>query len=382
MNTLKAQIFFRIACCGLALLAVNGARAEDFQPSRFLLVFETSSAVKKNLPAIQQTLDQLFSSNLQNQMQENDDLAVWTVDDSLHTGTFPLASWSPDDAVTYSDHLKEFLGQQRFTRHASLAPLQPLLNRVAKNSEHLTVLIFCDSQSHLMGTPYDAGVNSIITNAATKGVSAPFILVLRANHGTYLGCSVNRSTPLNFPKFPPPPPKSEPPPPVVVAKPAPATPAVVVPPVPALIIVGTNAGTDPALLTKPAPAPVPPIPTAPPPTTGMALPATPPPTTPKPASAATTTPPAVMQQAPPAPAPVPAPQVTSTPAIIVPSNTVVAAAEEVQADSLMRWPIVVAVGLLVIAAGLIGWLIAHARRPRGSLITTSLQNDPNLPRRK
>src|ERR1017187_103602 len=238
MNILTAQHFFRTAWRRGALLAgilaVSGVRAADApEPGRFLLVFETSPALKKNLPAVRQTLNVLFASNLQNEMQENDDLAVWTADQDLHTGTFPLASWSPADAVMYSARVKDFLGRQNFTRRGSLAAVQPLLNRVVKNSERLTVLIFCDGQSRLLGTPYDSGVNEIITNAGAKAKAAQplFVLVLRSYHGEYLGCSMNRSAPLNFPKFPPPPK----PDPVTVIKPTPvAGPAVV--PVPALII--------------------------------------------------------------------------------------------------------------------------------------------------
>src|ERR1039457_1085065 len=105
MNILTAQHFFRTAWRRGRLLAgiwaASGGRPADApEPGRFLLVFETSPALKKNLPAVRQTLNVLFASNLQNEMQENDDLAVWTADQDLHTGTFPLASWSPADAAS------------------------------------------------------------------------------------------------------------------------------------------------------------------------------------------------------------------------------------------------------------------------------------------
>ncbi len=424
MNSLMAQFCFRRARRWLpllaGLLALTGVRAAaPPQADRFLLVFETSHALKKNLPAIRATLDRLFSSNLQNEMRVNDDLAVWTVDERLHTDTFPLASWAPADAEAYSARLQDFLRRQRFPWHASLAALQPLLNRVMKDSDRLTVLIFCDSQSRLLGTPYDSGVNEIITNAVArvKGDQPMFVVVLRSDHGEYLGCSVNRSLPLNFPKFPPPP-KPAPPPkvaPLPTAEPAAKVepqpvPAVVVPPVPALIIVGTNAGTNLSVLTNlaPAPAPVP----APKATVTANTPvanamATKPPPAAAPASEVVTSAPAPKMVAavpaqpasvsnPPAAVPVlptasaPALVAAAAPAVVTnqppasPANTMAVSAPETEtaSDTNSRWPLVLGGGLLAVAAGLVIWLAARSRRPRGSLITSSLQDDPRLPPRK
>ena len=390
MNHLTAQHFVRKAWRWSGLLAaiflVAGVQAGAAESGRFLLVFETSPGLKKNLPLVEQTLDGLFSSNLQHELRENDDLAVWTVDQDLHPGTFPLASWSPDDAQMYSARLKDFLEHQKFTRHASLAALQPLLNRVVKSSERLTVLIFCDGQSQLAGTPYDSGVNEILKKVLMNGKAGPTmcILVLRSYRGEYLGCSVNRSEPLDFPKFPPPP-KPEPP----VVKPAPiiaptmVAPAVVpTPSVPALIIIGTKVGTNPAALTEPASQP-------------KVQPATNPPATIPPASSATN-PPAITPASVPAPEPPPPaapvmaaptnpPTAMSSPASLpTVSNSTAAAtpAVDTSSDTGFQRLIFIGSGLLVAALGLVVWLATRSRRPRGSLITSSMQDDSRLPPRK
>jgi len=357
-----------------------GARADAPAPGRFLLVFETSPGLKKNLPAVKQTLDGLFSSNLQHEMQDNDDLAVWTVDQDLHTGTFPLASWSPADAAMYSARLKEFLGRQKFTRRASLAAVQPLLNRVVKNSERLTVLIFCDGQSSLLGTPYDNGVNEIIKKAAAESKSAPrlFILVLRSYRGEYLGGSVNRSLPLSLPRFPAPP-KPEPP----AVKPAPvAAPAVA--PVPALVIVGTNVGTNISVLTKPVTQPAPQLATNAPATN-------PPASAPKIVDAPAPSPtPVSNPHATVKPAPVAMPPIAAAPAVAAAANppaatnsTAVAATPvDTATDTGFQRLIFISGGLLVVALSLVIWLATRSRRPHGSLISRSMQDDPRQPPRK
>jgi hypothetical protein len=399
MNILTAHSFARSARRWGALLAaiflVVGARADAPGPGRFLLIFETSPGLEKNLPLVKQTLDGLFVSNLQHEMQDNDDLAVWTVDQDLHTGTFPLASWSPEDAEMYSSRLKDFLGRQSFTRHASLAAVQPLLNRVVKNSERLTVLIFCDGQSNLLGTPYDSGMNEIIKKAAAGGKGAPglFILVLRSYRGEYLGGSVNRSGPVNFPKFPPP---AKPEPSAVIKPTTVVAPTVV--PVPALIIVGTNVGTNLSAASKPVPQAAP-------------QPATNAPATNRPATApkivAALTPSPVPVSNPSAPvksAPVPAPVIQKNPApepvakmplatatemvaatnppMVTDSNAVAAPAADMSADSGFKNLILISGGMLVVAVGLVVWLVTRSRGPRGSLITSSMQDDRRLPPRK
>jgi hypothetical protein len=399
------------AVCALACLP-GRARAQS-QPDRFLFIYETSPVLKKNLPLIRDTVDGLFAGNLQNEIKTGDDLAIWTVDQAVHTGAFPLQSWSSDDAAATAEKLDDFMRHQHYTKHANLEAIQPLLNRVAHNSERLTVLIFCDSQSQLTGTPYDSGVNGILTNATARlhGEQVPFILVLRAYHGQYLGCSVNRSGVLNFPPFPQPPAPAPAPfvKTVMVTVPspssapssalesAPAKPATgpVVAPVPALIIVGTNAGTNVSLLSQappPAPAPRPqatnlvaaPVtpPAAPAPETTPAAPvAVNPPRVPTPV----TPPPAVPAHVVPSPvAATPPPAVpVATPPPAEPAATAVGAAktEPTPPDTGYFVPLVLGGGALIVAIALVVGFVVRARRPRGSLITSSMQDDPRRPPR-
>jgi hypothetical protein len=400
MNISLTRIFSRSTRRLLlaAVLIAAGAVRADTQTGRFLLIFETSPALKKNLPAMRQTLDTLFSSNFQNEMQENDDLAVWVVDKELHTVAFPLTSWSPAEASLYSQKLGEFLEKQSYTRHARLEPIQPVLNRVVKNSERLTVLIFCDSQSRLTETPYDTGVNEIITNAVAHGNAPPaFILAVRSYHGEYLGCSVNRSLPLNFPKFPAPP-KPAPAPVVTSAAPAPmpAPAPVVVTPMPALIIVGTNATTNisAATISQPLPAPAV-VSTVPKPAPPVVKP-----TTPAPAPQVVVPPPkpAPVTNLPPAPVPASQVEKISTPPAIaatppmvtnIPpapeshpvSNAAAASNDGPSPDTAWQKPLFIGLGALAVAGSLTGWLVARARRPRGSLITSSMRDDIRTPRR-
>ena len=429
--------------CGVAMLiavlltTTSGQAAETPQSDRFLLIFETSPAIKKNLPSIRQTLAKLLENNLQNEIQDNDDLAVWTVDQSPHPGLFPLESWTADDAAMYGERLGDFLRQQDFSRHADLAAVQPLLNRVAKKSERLTVLIFCDSRSRLLGTPYDSGVNETITNTAAKLKDGPIplILVLRSYHGEYVGCSVNRSLPLNFPQFPPPAPKPEP---VVNPIAAPALPPVIRPAspvVPSIIIVGTNVGNNVPLVPKPvAPLPSATAPALPPSTSETLTPVTPvgpppsaaPALVPTPVSPMPESPPKAVSVVPAIPVPAPAPALPTLPPpppapvspppakglpILAPGPQTAAATDPLlavspperslsanptgtrqsivagtvaegnasESGSLWLW---VGGGGFLAAAAFGVWLTTRARRVHPSLITSTMQEAPRWPPRK
>lgn len=407
-----------IALATLLLFTTVAAwAAEPPQSSRYLFIFETSPVVKKHLPDIQRILIKLFASNMQQEIHDDDDLAVWTVDEKLHRGIFPMLSWAPDEAAMYTARLYDFLGKQNYTRHATLDAMQPYLDEVVKTSDRLTIIIFCDSKSRLLGTPYDDSITGTITNAVAKtnGDPIPLILVLRSSRGEYVGSSVNVGSPLNFPAFPPPP------------KPAPAPVAKVervqAPPpaassVAPLIIVGTHVGTNIDAVTKmaaqstSAPPPRQPAPgvAANNPTASSAPIATPvvspallastttsqtptPAMVPAPLAAPAPAPAAALSPQPPVPAPAPQilshpePASATAPAAVVPisqpavstTNVVIAEAGGMPSGPASRWLLVAGGGALAVAGGLVVWLVMRSRRPASSLITSSMQNDPRTP---
>jgi hypothetical protein len=252
------------------ILFIPGLRAQPagaVEKERFLFIFETASEMKKRLPMTQKTLQNLVASGLNGQLQSGDSVGVWTFDRSLRTGQFPLQRWNPDDAAAIASGITAFIGKQSYAKDASFNALQPALSQVVKNSERLTVLIFCDGETEIGITPFDTGINGVFQKrkSGQKRARQPFIIVLRSQLGQYVGCTVNfPPTAVSFPEFPPlPPPPTPSAPPVLPVPPAPTNPPA--PPIfaPPLIIVGTNVGTNFPPAEPPAPA-VPTNPSAPP----------------------------------------------------------------------------------------------------------------------
>jgi hypothetical protein len=336
--------------------------------NRFLFVFGTSDEMKKRVPAVQMEINNLLAHNLDGQLGSGDSLGIWTFDQTLRTGQFPLQNWNPAMAVTIASNINKFVAKQRYSKRASFNALQPRLNQVIQASEQLTVLIFCDGEDEIKWTPYDAGINQVLQKrrAELKSTHQPFVLVLRTQQGEYIGCTVNFPPGMvNFPEFPPPP-APEP-------APAPASKHVATPPPPApsnpapLIIIGTKVQTNwppestnaapavatnlaPLLHTNPAPAvannPEPPLPA-------------------NPAPAAATN------------------DVSTMPAKIVPAEptNLIAPVQPVgpspeNSVSYHKGALLLGVGLLAAACALVALTFSRSRRnARNSLITRSMEKD-------
>ena len=170
-------------------------------------------------------------------------MGVWTFNQNLNTRGHPLQSWNPDDAAMIASNLTKFASNQHYAKSTRFEALQPLLNQVVQDSERLTVLIFCDGDGKINGTPFDDAINQMFQEkkSAQKKAREPLVILLRSQLGQYVGCTVSLPPlPVNIPQFPPLPVPPPPPAPKPEEIP-PTTPVIVSPP---LIIIGTNVGNS------------------------------------------------------------------------------------------------------------------------------------------
>jgi len=215
----------------LALVLFLSASIHAVAQERFLFVFDTSAAMKKRLPAIQTELKVIFVSNLSNHLHSGDSVGVWTFGDKVHAGEFPLLDWQPANGMVAVTNIMNFVRQQDFWGETHFEVLQKVLDRVIARSERLTIVIFCDGDGQIFGTPYDDGINESMQQVAPERQKhhQPVLMILRTQHGRYVGATVTfpPSMPI-VPPFPPPPieaPAPPPPPPPPGAPPPPPPPA-------------------------------------------------------------------------------------------------------------------------------------------------------------
>jgi hypothetical protein len=358
------------------IMVIPGARAQSADQSvdnRLLLVFDTSSNMKKRLDAEEKSVKELFAITLNGKFRAGDSVGVWTFSHDLHTGQFPLQAWEPEDILTMPGNIVDFMKNRHYSKTTTFENLMPLIQRVVSNSSRLTIVIYCDGDGEVKGTPYDDTINSVLKQNSDqmKKNREPFVIVLRSQFGKYVACTINTSDNIDIPQFPP-----LPQPPAPPATPPPPPP----PPQPALaplIIIGntvTNSLPPPPQQqpTQPAPAPVAP---------------------PRPINPA---PPSAAAEPSPAPVPVatlpsnPAPQTNTTlPVVVSPmlTNSAVASAEpaspapapvaEVSPENsgAHRTTLFAAGGALLAVAVLTGfWMMRRSRsRDSASLITESLK---------
>jgi hypothetical protein len=374
MNMMTSRNQF-LRCVRIAVLLLAGVFSISKMPAqpamqpvenRFLLVFDTSSDMKKRLPAVQRALDTMLAGNMRGQLHAGDSIGVWTFDRELHTEHL-VQRWVPGDAATIASNIVRFVATQHYSKKTSLDALHPYLNRVVQNSDRLTVLIFCDGEGQITGTPYDAGINRIFQQqqAERKNAQQPFILVLRSQLGKYSGCTISMPPALvDFPGFPPwPQPPVEP----TYAPSPPPQPPVETPP---LIIIGTKAGTN---LPPPEPAPVLPLTTNQPPETVVASP------TNAVANAETNfqSPVATVKST---NEPIASPANPGAPATAVQTNTL---APPPESPGLSRKKaLVIGAAFLVLAGGLTALILGRSRKAdHGSLITRSMNKSGKPPTR-
>jgi len=228
---------FAVLLAGIFLVpAVRAQPAVPNVDNRFLLVFDTSSDMKRCLPAVQKALNDILAASTNGQLHPGDSIGVWTFDQDLHMGQFPLQHWNPDTGAGIALDINAFVGKQRYIKTTRFDALLPLLNQVVGGSERLTMLIFCDGQGEIHGTPYDVGINQIFQQRQSERQKArlPIVIGLRSQRGQYTGCMVSfPPQPVSLPAFPPLPEAVHAPSKVTNA-PAPPRSSV-----PSLIIVGT-----------------------------------------------------------------------------------------------------------------------------------------------
>ena len=253
----RRALFPAVLLAGVLMIPTLLAQPAQKVDNRFLLIFDTSSDMKQRLPAVQQALDTLLAAGGNRQLHSGDSIGVWTFDQNLHKGQFPLQYWKPEVAPAIASNITKFVKKQHYVNKTGFDALQPSLNQVVQGSERLTVLIFCDGQGEIHGTPYDTGIIQVFQQRQkerSKG-RLPIVIGLRSQHGEYVGCMVSfPPEPVSLPEFPPLP--EVPHATLVTNTPPPPSPPRSIPP---LIIIGTP---------QPKPVPINPTPiiaTSPPP---------------------------------------------------------------------------------------------------------------------
>jgi len=205
----------RIRCGILALLGLtlwqcsSQPQTNTAPPSavgnRYLLIFETSRSMQRRSEGALKAVQQLLVSGMGGQLRRGDSLGIWTYDEELHAGAFPVQPLSPETQRSTVGRALTFLKQQSYEKKANLPAVMPALQRLIKDSPLLTIILVSDGEQKIYGTQFDQQVNENFSRWQNQQQDArmPFLTVLRSKAGVLTDFSVNPAPwPVEMPPLP------------------------------------------------------------------------------------------------------------------------------------------------------------------------------------
>src|SRR6266567_1997972 len=199
----------------LALLGFPGPRPLWAEPeavkrpsptNRYLLIVNTSHSMGPRAEGSLRAVQQLLESAMNGQLRRGDTLGVWTFNQELYMGRFPLQHWSPGDRRGVTLRTLAFLQKQKYERRASFDKVLPAMDSLVKDSEFITVILVTDGDEPIQGTPFDDQINLLYKQWRDEQQKArqPLLTLLRAKDGRLTDYSVNTPPwPLELPPLPP-----------------------------------------------------------------------------------------------------------------------------------------------------------------------------------
>lgn len=241
-NKVLAILLALVAAATLASEAFAQTNATAHPSNRWLFVVETSKELRSRAMSVSQFAGWMVASGMKGQMHGGDTLGLWTFNDDLHTGKFPLQTMAPDAFDKSGRQIFEFLKGQKFEKKCRFEKVLSDLNQVVKDSAFITVILISSGAETISGTPFDDRINAAYkaSKKAQEKARAPFVVALRARQGQFTDCTV--SLPPEPFELPPLPPELIPPKVVAVTPPAEPPPA---PPVQPLIMKGNKVVSAP-----------------------------------------------------------------------------------------------------------------------------------------
>jgi hypothetical protein len=205
---LVQRVCLALFCWTMSLVqlpAQTNAAKPSGPSNRYLLVVETSRAMQRRSDGMMKTVQSLLATGMGGQVHKGDTIGLWTFNEELHVGIFPLQQWSPGAHRGIMGKMLNFLSEQKFEKQTSFDKVMTGLSRVINESEFITVILVSDGSEKLQGTPFDDAINEAYKSWRSEQQRArmPFITVLRGKRGKLTDYTVNPAQwPLDMPPLP------------------------------------------------------------------------------------------------------------------------------------------------------------------------------------
>jgi len=186
-------------------LSAQTNSAKTTPSDRCLLIVDTSRTMKRRAAATLKIVQALIASGLNGQLRSGDTVGLWTFNETLQAGRFPLQTWSPKVRSDVAARALAFLKVQKYEKHASFDKVVPALAYVVRHSERITVILISGGEEKVRGTPFDERIAEFYEEWRDQQAKArmPFVTVLRGQNGQLVDLALNTPPwPLQIPKPP------------------------------------------------------------------------------------------------------------------------------------------------------------------------------------
>jgi hypothetical protein len=192
-RTLSGIALINVLMAGLTAPAAQAPPDHAVPVNRWLIIVDTSRGMEPRTEPARQIAGILVLSGMNGQMHRGDTIGLWTFNQSLYAGAFPLQDYRPETARTTAQRVVTYLQEQPNEKSSRLEKVMPEVDKLVKASEFITVVIISDGSSKISGTPFDEKINETFDSWRTqqKKNNMPFITLLRASHGVINDYIVN-----------------------------------------------------------------------------------------------------------------------------------------------------------------------------------------------
>ena len=181
---------------GLLFLLLHQSPALSAPPAansnRFLLLLDTSLAMKPLETAQRETTFDLVYSGLRGQMTNGDTYGLWLAGEKNDT-SFPMESWNLKHAVELAAKAAVHVKDRGYKGRGGLDTALADAKRVVQNVGDLTVVLVSNGETPVKGTPFDDAINARFTELAPvmKQAGVTLNTVLVAQDGEFVAWAVN-----------------------------------------------------------------------------------------------------------------------------------------------------------------------------------------------
>jgi hypothetical protein len=152
---------------------------------------DTSSALKKKSADAIREVENILHTAASGQIHMGDTIGLWTFNETLYAGKFPLQQWGHDNGDEIALRAGAFLKEQKFEKTSHLEPALSGMQQVVKGSDIITIFIVSDGSGRMQSTPFDDQINAQYQQNVQemKKDPQPIITVLQARNGCHSSSS-------------------------------------------------------------------------------------------------------------------------------------------------------------------------------------------------